>query len=273
MQRLRMYTSNGLSRDPSEQSTTADGCGCGEPEHCGPGPFVTTSVTRVCFFAICVFPRGPLTTPTIQDGALFVHDTDGSRSPDPDQHHSVPHGPSHRDPAIDVFHLLLTNHGAPHVQQYHDQRGPLAAHPDPIHTPGFNPWFPFYGAFISESSRCVDETYYRSETDGLRLSHSVSPPPTTDAELSLPHQPIHIYNPFPSYPNPASGEASIPRNDNPLIQAHHSARYVVFTSEQTHSNQTQLSSGSQGRPLTLIASENYVRCRCEVSALVAMLNA
>lgn len=203
----------------------------------------------------------------IQDHA-FAHATDGSRSSDRGQHHSVPNGPPPgRGPVTDVFHSSPTHRGAAHVQQHYDEWGPLEENLDPINTPRSLHWDPSR-YFIAFASSCDDETYDRPGTDGLRPTDGVSPP-LTNTELSLRLQEVHTNNTFTSYLGAVSGRTSLPRNDGPLIQPYHPPNCVARAASafgQTDPNQTQLSSGSQGR--LLIVSENfkYVRCRCEVPA-------
>lgn len=193
----------------------------------------------------------------IQDRAFFVYATDGSRPPYSGQHHSAPHGPSHgRGPTQDNFDSSPTNYGSTHyVQQHNHEWSSLAESLDPTHTTRPAEWNPPHCFVV-----CGDETYDRLETGGLRSSIGVSPPPT-NVESSLQLQDVHAYDAFTSYPN----GPSFPWDDGPLIQPPYDAARAVSTIGQAHPNQTQLSSGSQGP--SLIPSEIYVRCGCEMSAL------
>lgn len=195
----------------------------------------------------------------MQDSVFFAHAIDESRSSDHGQHHSVRHGhPRRRGPVLDVFHSYPIHRGSAHVPQHNHEWGPLAGNLYPNHALRVQPDHSHDS--IAFASPWNDETYVRPETDGLLpLSNGVFPPPT-NAELSLRLQEVHTYNAFTSYPNAASGEPSFPQNDGPLILPYRSPHYVdraVSTFGQTHPNQIQLSSGSQGPPL--ITSEKYVR--------------
>lgn len=183
-----------------------------------------------------------------------MHATEGSRSSNRSQDHSVLYGPPRRrDPALDVFHSPPTHRGATHVRRDDHEPGPPVENLDPIHTLRFAQWDPSRD-FVGLGLYWNYETYDRPETEGLRPNDGVSPPPA-NIDLSTPLQEVHTFNAFTPY-------LSFPRNDAQPYYSPHCAAVSGFG--QTHPNQTQLSSVPQGPPL--IPTEEYVSGGCELSA-------
>ena len=246
-----------FSRDPV-RDFAPDHSGYDDSEHCGqesPHPTLTASAARVRFvLAHCV-----LTTHyRIQHSAFVTHATDGSRSPDLQQHQSMPYGSSpRRGTARDTFHSPPIHRGATNVE---DELFPLVDSPGPVRTQGpvqrNHPHYHF--AFSSSWNNGI----YDPPVAGISLLDVGGfTLPINNTEFPPWPQGVYTHDPFTLYPDLVNGETLFSQDDGPLIQPpcppHHAARPVSAV-EHAMSNRAQLSrSGSQGPPL--IVDQSYVR--------------
>ena len=247
-----------FSRDPVRDSAP-DHSGHDDSEHCGPEslhPTLTASAARVRF----VLARCVLTTHyRIQDSAFVTHAADGSRSPDLQQHQSMPYGSSpRRGTARDIFHSPPIHRGATNVE---DELFPLVDSPGPVRTQGPVQRNHSHDHFAFSSS-WNNGIYDPLAADSSLLDVGGFTLPINGTEFPSWPQGVYTHDPPTPYPDLVNGETLFLQDGRPLIQPscpqHYAAR-PVSTVEHAMSNRAQLPrSGSQGPPL-IIEGQSYVR--------------